>query len=66
MIYIADAQELASKWQERLNNPVLSSAYKDALNDCVYELNTLIYKSLQEELTYKDALSDIIKQQEVA
>lgn len=59
MIYIADAQKLVSKWLERLSKSPMSMDYKDALNDCIYELNVLIHQSLQEEVTYKDALSDM-------
>lgn len=56
MIYITDLQFLVSSWLDRLGDPSQPLAYKDALNECIYDLNNLIDRSLTEELDYKDML----------
>lgn len=56
MIYVSDLQQLVSQWLDRLDNPTQPQSYKDALGECIYELNKLIDKSIEEELDYKDAL----------
>ena len=62
MIYINDIQQLADKWTERMNNPTQSFEYKNALSECIYELNQLINKTLIDELTEKDAEQDLLQQ----
>lgn len=57
MIYVNELQQLLAGWNERLNNPVQSSSYKDALSDCIYDLNQLINHSIEEEFDYKDFLA---------
>ena len=56
MIYISDLQQLADEWTERLNNPAQSFEYKNALSECIYDLNQLINHSIEEELDYKEML----------
>ena len=56
MIYVADLQKLMSSWQERMESPVQPSAYKDALSECIYDLNNLILRAIEDELTYQDFL----------
>lgn len=56
MITVNDCQQLADKWTERMNNPTQSFDYKNALSECIYELNQLINHSIEEELTYQDFL----------
>lgn len=56
MIYISDLQQLVSQWLERMGNPIQSFEYKNALNECVDDLNNLIEKSLEEEIDYKEAM----------
>lgn len=62
MIYISDVQQLADKWTERMNNPSQSLEYKDALSECIYELNQLINKTLINEMTEEDARQYILEQ----
>lgn len=59
MIYISDLQQLLSQWQERAKSDSQPTFYKDALNDCVYELNSLIEKSVLEDADYEDMLEEI-------
>lgn len=56
MICVSDVQQLIHDWTERLGNPAQPSPYKDALSECIYELNNLINRSIQEELDYQDYL----------
>lgn len=56
MIYVSDLQQLVSVWTERLGNNSQPSSYKDALSECIYELNNLISTSILEEFTYQDFL----------
>ena len=55
MIWISDIQQLVNSWQERLDSPVQPSSYKDALSECIYDLNKLINDKLIEEMTEQDA-----------
>lgn len=54
MIYISDLQQLITSWQQRMTTNKHPIPYKDALNDCIYELNQLISCSLDEELSYRE------------
>jgi hypothetical protein len=63
MIYISDIQQLADKWTERMNNPTQSFDYKNALSECIYELNQLINKTLLDELTEEDARQYLLEQE---
>ena len=63
MIYISDVQQLADKWIERMNNPTQSFDYKNAISECIYELNQLINKTLLDELTEEDARQYLLEQE---
>ena len=63
MIYISDIQQLADKWTERMNNPAQSFDYRNALSECVYELNQLINKTLLDQMTEEDARDYILSQE---
>lgn len=63
MIYISDIQQLADKWTERMNNPTQSFDYKNAISECIYELNQLINKTLLDELTEEDARQYLLEQE---
>jgi hypothetical protein len=56
MVTLTCLQKLASRWQERLDNPNQPTAYKDALSECIYDINCLINHSIEEELSYQDYL----------
>jgi len=62
MIYISDLQQLANKWTERMNNPAQSFDYRNALSECIYELNQLINKTLLDEMTEEDARQYMLEQ----
>ena len=63
MIYISDVQQLADKWTERINNPTQSFDYKNAISECIYELNQLINKTLLDEMTEEDARQYMLEQE---
>ena len=63
MIYINDLQQLADKWTERMNNPAQSFEYKNALSECIYDLNQLINKTLLDELTEEEARQYLLEQE---
>jgi hypothetical protein len=56
MITVSDLQQLTVKWTERMNNPSQPFSYKIALSECIFDLNRLISRSIEEELTYEDFL----------
>ena len=62
MIYISDIRQLTDKWTERMNNPAQSFDYRNALSECVYELNQLINKTLLDQMTEEDARDYILSQ----
>ena len=63
MIYISDVQQLADKWTERMNNPSQSFDYRNALSECIYDLNQLINKTLLDEMTEEDAREYMLSQE---
>ena len=63
MIYISDVQQLADKWTERMNNPSQSFDYRNALFECIYDLNQLINKTLLDEMTEEDAREYMLSQE---
>lgn len=56
MITVSDIQQLIASWEERLDTSFQPSSYKDALSECIYELNQLITSSIDEELSYQEYL----------
>jgi hypothetical protein len=53
MIQLSDVNKLLNKWNERLNyykqfSDPLSISYRDALEECVYELQRLVDDTLDE------------------
>ena len=63
MIAVTDLQKLASQWAERMDRPSYPLSYRDALSECIYELNCLINKTLLDELTEQDALEYLLSQE---
>jgi len=57
MINVSDLQQVITGWQERVNSPTQPFAYKNGIGECIYDLNSLINKSIEEELSYQDALA---------
>jgi hypothetical protein len=60
---ITDLQKLISQWTERMGNTTHPLPYRDALGECIYELNCLITKTLQDEMTEQDALDYLLSQE---
>lgn len=61
---ITDLRNLISQWTERMGNNAQPLPYRDALGECIYELNCLINKVLQDEMmTEQDALDYILSQE---
>lgn len=56
MITISDIQQLIASWTERRDTSFQPSPYKDAISECIYELNQLIAHSIDEELSYQEYL----------
>lgn len=58
MLYESDVRGLLQQWEARLNCPEADDApeYRDALRDCIFDLNNLLSKSIEEELSYQDFL----------
>lgn len=49
MVHSTNINDLLHAWQNKLQNNHLSSEYKDALNDCLYDLQEVLKYSWQEE-----------------
>lgn len=62
MVYISDLQHLVSQWTERMSSSQPLS-YRDALSECIYELNCLINKTLLNDMTEQDALDYLLSQE---
>lgn len=60
MIYDCDLDNLISQWQQRMTTA--DSSYKDALNDCIYDLSNLMDKAFEEETLIHDVLEEQIKE----
>lgn len=60
---ITDLQNLISQWTERMGDNTQPLPYRDALGECIHELNCLINKVLQDEMTEQDALDYILSQE---
>ena len=56
MISQRDIESLVSQWDARLHNESYEASYKDALGECIYELNQLLEKSILEEADSMDFL----------
>lgn len=59
MVYICDLQQLIREWLERMNTAQPPS-YKDALRDCIYDLNQLVDRAIEEEFDYKEMVESQI------
>lgn len=57
MIYLSDLQQLIASWTERMGDTSHAPSYRDALNDCIYELNCLIENTLNTELLARDYMA---------
>lgn len=62
MVYVSDLNQLISQWLERMGNTAYASAYRDALNDCCYDLQSLLNKSIEEELTANESFDTELKE----
>jgi len=63
MVYISDLQQLVSQWTERMGSSAQPLSYRDALSECIYELNCLINKTLLNDMTEQDALDYLLSQE---
>lgn len=56
MLYNVDITNLISQWQTRANAFGDSTDYALAIHECMFDLNNLLTKSIDEELSYQDFL----------
>ena len=63
MLYESDLNNLLSQWKERMNEQT-DSAYKDAVSDCIYDLNSLLDKSLSDEALALESFHQQVKENE--
>ena len=62
MITIGDLDKLLTEWKLKLAEPAedyYDVAYKDAVNDCLYDLNSLIENLLEQEERAYTYMSEI-------
>lgn len=62
MIHLHNMQQLADRWTEKMQNPQQSLEYKNALSECIYELNSLINQILLDEITEEEAREYMLEQ----
>lgn len=55
MLYEGDIWSLIASWKNRLLNKPMEQAYKDALNDCIYDLGSLVDRQFEEEILAREA-----------
>jgi len=58
MIYEEDLKSLIDDWQKRLKDKTQPFSYRDALGECIMELNNILKKSEEDDLDYIDYLKD--------
>lgn len=58
MIYEEDLKSLVDDWQKRLKDTTQPLSYRDALGECIMELNSILKKSEEDDLDYIDYLKD--------
>ena len=58
MDYITELQNIVSEWLHRMDNPNQPIPYKDALNECIYDLNLLIDKGIEEQLEHQQTIAE--------
>ena len=49
MVYVSELQDLVSQWLDRMSNTEQPVPYRDALNECVYEVNKIIDNAIEAE-----------------
>ena len=59
MPFQSDIVSLLSQWKERALNESYSDQYRDAVNDCIYELNDIVRKRMMEEAVDRMTDEDI-------
>lgn len=64
MLYESDLTNLLSQWQERLGENKVEQSYKDALNDCIYDLRTLIDSNFTQEALAQESFMQKLKEDE--
>jgi hypothetical protein len=58
MFYESEISNLIDEWSKKLQDHSYESPYRDALNDCIYDLNTLFSKAFQEEAKAMDTIEE--------
>lgn len=62
MIYVTDLQNLVSQWLSRSTDHSYPSPYRDAISECICDLNTLLENHFREEIesheAYEESLAD--------
>lgn len=59
MPFQSDIVSLLSQWKKRALNESYSDQYRDAVNDCIYELNDIVRKRMMEEAVDRMTDEDI-------
>jgi len=58
MVYITDLQELVSQWLDRMKDVTQPEPYRDALNECIYEVNKIIERAIDTEANCQQQLDE--------
>ena len=65
MLYESDVSSLLAQWRQRICHLPVDTAYKDGVNDCIYDLQTLMDKQFQEEALANEAFEQQLKEDEI-
>ena len=58
MDYISDLQTIVSDWLNRMSDVTQPIAYRDALNECIYDLNKVIDNMIKKQTDYQRILAE--------
>lgn len=62
MLYESDVSSLLAQWRQRIYHLPVDTAYKDGVNDCIYDLQTLMDKYFQEEALASEAFEQQLQE----
>lgn len=62
MVYESDISSLLSEWKKMLKDKAIEPSYKDAIRDCIYDLNCLIDNNFSQEALAQEAFEQQMKE----
>ncbi len=63
MLYESDVNKIISEWKSIADRPGINQQYKDALRDCMYDLNCLVDRQAEEEALANESFEKKMKEE---